>query len=307
ALLALQRGEVDAASGGNSLIPKIQFDALSKEYKVLTAPGEFNLALFFNPLKGFPYDQKAFRQGVVYGLDRKDMVQRLVDGKGIPGPAGALGPGNEFLNKSLPAYDHDKAKAGALFDQIDLRDRNNDGLRDKPDGSAFKVPLSVSSSDTQQAQLVKEYLRAVGIDVDINAVDQQTSDDRGAKGDYEMAIQHFGGLSGDPSGLINRFSSTTRSTSFTRVHGYNNPEFDRVANEQAVEIDLTKRKELVNRMQAILAEDLPQISLYVPEQISFVNDKKFQGFAYTPGCPPCGVTGNKRHLHSGNANPAPAN
>ncbi|HET7719226.1 MAG TPA: ABC transporter substrate-binding protein, partial [Acidimicrobiales bacterium] len=168
----------------------------------------------------------------------------------------------------------------------------------------FKVPLSVSSSDTQQAQLVKEYLRAVGIDVDINAVDQQTSDDRGAKGDYEMAIQHFGGLSGDPSGLITRFTSNSRSTSFTRVHGYNNPEFDKVANDQAVEVDLNKRKELVNRMQAILAEDLPQISLYVPDQIAFVDDKKFKGFAYTPGCPPCGVTGNKRHLHAGNANPA---
>lgn len=307
ALLALDRGEIDAASGGNDLIPKVQFDALAKKFKVLTAPGEFNLALFFNINKGFPYNEKAFRQGVVYGLDRKDMLQRLVDGKGIPGPAGALGPGNEFLNPNLPAYDHDKAKAASLFDSIDLRDRNNDGLRDKPDGTAFKVPLSVSSSDTQQAQLVKEYLRAVGIDVDINAVDQQTSDDRGAKGDYEMAIQHFGGLSGDPSGLINRFSSTTRSTSFTRVHGFDNPEFDKVANEQAVQVDQAKRKELVNRMQAILADELPQISLYVPEQISFVNDKKFQGFAYTPGCPPCGVTGNKRHLQAGNANPAPAN
>lgn len=307
ALLALERGEVDAASGGNGLIPKIQYDALAKKYKVLTAPGEYNLALFFNPNKGFPYNEKAFRQGVVYGIDRKDMVQRLVDGRGIPGPAGALGPGSEFLNKSLPTYDYDKTKAGALFDQIGLRDRNNDGMRDKPDGSAFKIPLSVSSSDNQEAQLTKEYLRAVGLDVDINAVDQQTSDDRGAKGDYEMSIQHFGGLSGDPSGLITRFASNTRSTSFTRVWGYNNPEFDKVANDQAVEIDLAKRKELVNRMQAILADDLPQISLYVPEQISFVDDTKFKGFAYTPGCPPCGVTGNKRHLHSGNANPAPGN
>jgi peptide/nickel transport system substrate-binding protein len=307
ALLALDRGEVDAASGGNSLIPKVQYDALAKKYEVLTAPGEFNLALFFNPLKGFPFNEVAFRQGVVYGLDRTDMVRRLVDGRGIPGPAGALGPGNEFLNKSLPAYAHDKGKANSLFDQIGLRDTNNDGLRDKPDGSAFKVPLSVSSSDTQQAQLVKEYLRAVGIDVEISAVDQQTSDDRGAKGDYEMAIQHFGGLSGDPSGLINRFSSTTRSTSFTRVHGYNNPAFEKVANEQAVEVDVTKRKQLVDQMQAILAEDLPQISLYVPEQISFVNSDKFGGFAYTPGCPPCGVTGNKRHLHTGSAAPAPGN
>ena len=306
-LLALERGEVDAAGGGNTLIPKVQYDALAKKFEVLTAPGEFNLALFFNANKGFPYNEKAFRQGVVYGLDRKDMVQRLVDGKGIPGPAGALGPGNEFLNKNLPPYNYDKAKAASLFDQIDLKDRNNDGLRDKPDGSAFKIPLSVSSSDTQQAQLVKEYLRGVGLDVEINAVDQQTSDDRGAKGDYEMAIQHFGGLSGDPSGLITRFSATTRSTSFTRVHGYNNPAFEKVANDQAVEVDPVKRKALVDQMQAILAEDLPQISLYVPDQISFADTKKFAGFAYTPGCPPCGVTGNKRHLVTGSAAPAPKN
>jgi peptide/nickel transport system substrate-binding protein len=305
ALLALERGEVDAASGGNGLIPQVQYDALAKKYKVLTAPGEYNLALFFNAAKGFPYNEQAFRQGVVYGIDRKDMVERLVNGRGIPGPAGALGPGNDFLNRNLPAYNYDKARAASLFDQINLRDRNNDGMRDRPDGSPFKVPLSVSSSDSQEAQLVKEYLRGVGIDVEINAVDQQTSDDRGAKGDYEMAIQHFGGLSGDPSGLIARFGSTSRSTSFTRVHGYNNPEFDRVANEQAVEVDPAKRRELVNRMQQILAEDLPQISLYVPEQIAFVDAKKFGGFAYTPGCPPCGVYGNKRNLHSGNADPAP--
>ena len=307
ALLALERGEVDAASASNNLVPKVQYDALGKKYKVLTAPGEFNLALFFNQTKGFPYNEAAFRQGVVYGLDRKDMIQRLLDGRGIPGPAGALGPGNEFLNKDLPAYALDKAKAGSLFDQINLRDRNNDGLRDKPDGSPFKILLSVSSSDTQQAQLVKEYLRGVGLDVEIEAVDQQTSDDRGAKGNYEMAIQHFGGLSGDPSGLITRFSATTRSTSFTRVWGYNNPAFEKVASEQAVEIDLTKRKQLVDQMQAIVAEDLPQISLYVPEQISFVDESKFKGFAYTPGCPPCGVTGNKRNLVSGNANPAAKN
>ncbi len=303
ALLALDRGEIDAAGAGNALVPQAQFDALSKRFKVLTAPGEFNLALFFNPNKGFPYDQKAFRQGVVYGLDRKDMVQRLVGGRGIPGPAGALGPGNEFLNRNLPPYDHDKARAAALFDSIDLRDRNNDGLRDRPDGSSFKVPLSVSSSDVQQAQLVKEYLRAVGIDVEIDAVDQQTSDARGSSGDYEMAIQHFGGLSGDPSGLITRFGSNSRSTSFTRVHGYRNPTFDQVANEQASTVDPVKRRALVDQMQAILADDLPQISLYVPEQVTFVNDKKYKGFAYTPGCPPCGASGNKRMMVSGTANP----
>lgn len=307
ALLALERGEVDAASANNALIPKVQYDGLEKRLKVLTAPGEFNLALFFNGAKGFPYNEVAFRQGVVYGLDRKDMVQRLLDGRGVPGPAGALGPGNEFLSKDLPEYPLEKAKSATLLDQVNLRDANGDGLRDKPDGSPFKIPLSVSSSDVQQAQLVKEYLRAVGLDVEISAVDQQTSDARGSKGDYEMAIQHFGGLSADPSSLITTFSATTKSTSFTRVHGYNNPRFEQVAREQASTVDVAKRRQLVDQMQAILAEDLPRISLYVPEQVSFADTKKFGGFAYTPGCPPCGVTGNKRHLVSGSAAPAPGN
>lgn len=306
ALLALDRGEIDAASGGNTLIPQAQFDALSKRFEVLTAPGEFNVALFFNLNKGFPYDQKAFRQGVVYGIDRKDMLERLVGGRGVPGPAGALGPGNKFLNKDLPPYNYDKAKAASLFDSIDLRDRNNDGMRDNPDGSPFTIPLSVSSTDVQQAQLVKEYLRAVGLNVEISAVDQQTSDARGASGDYEMAIQHFGGLSGDPSGLINRFGSTSRSTSFTRVHGYRNPTWDQIANEQAGEMNEARRRQLVDQMQAILAEDLPQISLYVPEQVAFADTRKYKGFAYTPGCPPCGVSGNKRMMVTGNADPAPA-
>ena len=306
ALLALERGQVDAASGGNQLIPKVQYDSLAKRFKVLTAPGEFNLALFFNGAKGFPYNEVAFRQGVVYALDRKDMVQRLLDGRGIPGPAGALGPGNDFLNKDLPEYPLDRAKSAALLDQVGLRDANGDGVRDRPDGSPFKIPLSVSSSDVQQAQLVQEYLRAVGLAVDISAVDQQTSDARGSSGDYEMAIQHYGGLSGDPSTLITQFSANTRSTSFTRVHGYSNPRFEQIAREQATTVDVAKRRQLVNQMQSILAEDLPRISLYVPEQVSFVDDEKFGGFAYTPGCPPCGVTGNKRHLVAGSAAPVPA-
>lgn len=160
------------------------------------------------------------------------------------------------------------------------------GLRDKPDGFVVQDP-PVGQLRVHPAGLAGEgVLRAVGLDADISAVNQQTADDRGANGDYEMAIQSFGGLSGDPSGLITRFTSNTRSTSFTLAHGYNNSEFDKLANEQAVEFDPVKRKQLVDQMQAILAEDLPQISLYVPEQVTFVDSKRFDGFAYTPGCPP---------------------
>ncbi len=303
-LLALQRGEIASASSGNSVIPQAQYDALSKQFRVLTAPGEFNVALFFNANAGFPYDQAPFRQAVAYALDRQDMVKRVVSGRGVPGSAGALGPGNPFLNRNLPPYNFDLNRARSMLDQVGLRDANGDGTRDRPDGSPFTIPLLTSSSDNQQAQLILEYLRAAGLRVEITAVDQATSDARNTRNEYEMAVVHFGGLSSDPSGLVSRFSSTTRSQSFTRVPSYRNPEFDRLAAEQAVTLDRAKRQELVDRMQVILAEDLPQLSLYVPEQISFVDDRVFKGWAYTPGCPPCGVSLNKRNLFTGTATPA---
>ena len=226
-LLSLQRGELDSATTGNGqsgsgAIPQTQIDAMTKNFKMFTAPGEFNVSLFFNQTKGFPYDQKAFRQAVAFSLDRKDMVQRLLNGKGVPGPAGALGPANPFLNTRTPEYALDLGKARTMLDQVGLKDVNGDGMRDKPDGSAFSIPLLTSNLDTTTAQLVSEQLRAAGLKVDLVTVDQPTSDARDTRGEYDMAIVHFGGLSSDPNGLVNRFASTSRAQSFTRVQGFKN-------------------------------------------------------------------------------------
>ena len=60
-LTALQQGQLDSADTGNGqsgtgAISQQQIDALSQQFKQLTAPGEFNVALFFNQAVGFPYD-----------------------------------------------------------------------------------------------------------------------------------------------------------------------------------------------------------------------------------------------------------
>ena len=302
-LLALQNGELDAASAGNGSIPESQFNQLSKDFKLLTAKGEFNEALFFNLSAGFPYDNVDFRHAVAYALDREDMVKRLASGRGVPGSSGQLGPANSYLNPDLPAYALDPDKANTLLDKVGLKDADGDGVRDKPDGSSFSIPLLASSRDSDQAQLVIEYLKAVGLEVDLTTVDQPTSDSRDSSGDYDMAIVHFGGLSSDPNVLTTRFASTSKSKSFTRVTGYANSKFDDLAAEAATTVDIDARTQIVYQMQSILAEDLPALSMYVPDQLYFVNDQFFQGWAFTPMCPPCGVGKNKRNLSSGSADP----
>lgn len=305
-LLALQRGQVDAASPPNtSPVAASQLAALGKQFKLLTAPGEFNEALFFNLSAGFPYDQTAFRQAVAYALDRPDMLKRLAGGKGVPGSAGGLGPDNPYLDTSLPNYPHDPARAEALLDRVGLRAPSGGGLRTNPDGSAFTIPLLSSATDSQVAQLVQQYLRAVGLNVQISSVDQSTSDAADAKGSYKMAVVHFGGLGSDPSLLTQRFASTFKGKSFTRVTGYQNPTFDQLAARQATTVNMAQRKKLVDQMQSILANDIPELPLYIPQQLTFVNPKVFHAWAYTPACPPCGVGMNKRMLVTGSSAPAP--
>lgn len=302
-LLALQRGEVDAASGLQANIPDAQLNALSEKYELLTARGEYNVQLFFNQDQGFPYSEKAFRQGVVYALDRTNLIDVMVGGAGLPGSAGHLGPANAHLNEDLPPYDFDPDRAAELFDEIGLVDSDGDGDRDLPDGSEFVIPFVTSERDIEEARLVEGYLGEVGVRTKIESVDQSTMDARAAANNYSMAIVHFGGLSGDPSRLADRFATTSKGGSFTRIPSMSNEEFDMLAAEQATILDMDERGEVLDRMQEILAEEMPAIGLYVPDQRTFVNAEKYQGWGYTPGCPPCGASMNKRSLVTGSAEP----
>lgn len=299
-ILALEQGQLSSASSGNSAVPASQQAALKKSFTELTAPGEFNEALFVNSGGGFPYDQVDFRHAVAYALNHQDMLTRLVGGLGIPGSAGGLGPSNSFLDPNVATYPFNPNMAEALLNQLGLKLPAGATYRTMPDGSALTIPLLSSASDIQQAQLVQQYLRNVGLDSKIDSVDQATSDASDAAGQYKMAIVHFGGLAADPSALVSRFASTSKSKSFTRVTGYVNPTFDMLAAQQETTVDPAARKQVVFQMQAIIATDLPELPLYIPEQVSYVNTKVFNGWGYTPGCPPCSVSMNKRQLVSGN-------
>lgn len=52
-------------------------------------------------------------------------------------------------------------------------------------------------------------------------------------------------------------------------------------------------------MQKILAEDLPVVSLYVPDRVMLYHKGGFTNWYFTPGCSPCGATSNKHMLVTG--------
>jgi peptide/nickel transport system substrate-binding protein len=302
-LLALQRDQVDAGEILEDPAPDAQIKAFEANSKFTELEGSYDwmLALHINLSKGFPYDRKEFRQAVAYALDRKDMVSRLLAGRGEPQSVGGLTIGHPMLAPDLPTYDRDVARAKGLLDGLGMKDTNGDGLRETPDGKPFVQELQANNRfNSKSSELIKEYLHEVGIDVKISILDKAAADDSAGKGNYTMALIGYGGMTGDPDqNLRSRYAASPKSTSFTRAIGYSNAEVTDLANRQLTTLDPAQRKALVQQIQRIVADDIPIIPLYTPKRMTFYKAGIFDNWYYTPGCTPCRGTRNKHMLVTG--------
>jgi peptide/nickel transport system substrate-binding protein len=285
-LLALRRGEVDTAGiGFEQGVPDAALDVFEDpRFGKVEAPGETTTALHFNLAKGFPFDDKRFRQAVAYAVDRKDLVKRILLGRGAPGSMGGLAPSNTYAAADLPVYDVDVNRAKALLDEIGLKDATGDGVRDLPSGGSFRPELLTTPRwNPKTVELVQEYLKAVGIEVRVSSVDYPSFDAATAEARYELALIAYGGLGGDPDSLRTRLSSRLNPRSFSRVHGYVNPRFDDLAARQQAAVDRAERTAIVKDMQRIIADDVPMISLYLANRMQLFDKAVFDAWYFTPG------------------------
>ncbi len=62
------------------------------------------------------------------------------------------------------------------------------------------------------------------------------------------------------------------------MSGYNNPEFDKLADAQRLVTDSMERQKLIYRMQELILEDLPYLPLYNPNIIEATLNQRFQGW-----------------------------
>jgi peptide/nickel transport system substrate-binding protein len=285
-LKALTGGEIDVAqlSETTPVPDEVLAQYKAPAYGTVSASGTGGTILHFNLTKGFPYDNKQFRQAFAYAIDRKDLVRRILLGRGEPAMTGLLQPSDSpWIAPNLPTYDRDVVKAKALLDQAGLRDLNGDGIRDMPNGDPFRPELlTAASANPKTAELVSENLRDVGIGVTIKTVDKTSADAATSDGRYEMALISYG-IGTDPESQRTLVSSKSTSSSFGKVFGFVNARFDELAVGQATQTDVAKRTAMAQEMQRILADELPVIPLYVSSRTTVYGANVVTGLYYTPG------------------------
>ena len=165
-------------------------------------------------------------------------------GSGLEGSQGYLPPTHSMYNKNLPAYSYNVEKAKELMK-----------------GKTFEVELLVGNSpkEVKIAELIKIRLEEIGISVKVVSIDSKARDARVRDTDYQMAIMKSGGMGADPDMLREIYSSKSKEV---ELAGYHNEVLDELLSEQSTEKDVEKRKELIYKIQEVLAEEIPMLLLY---------------------------------------------
>lgn len=233
----------------------------------------FNLKLPF-------FKDKRVRQAIAYAIDKNEIVDVILFGLGSPA-TGPYVPNTWPYNPYVKEYKYDPDKAKQLLKEAGW-EPNSEGILEK-DGRPFEFTIRTNMGNTLRmntATIIQWRLAKIGIKVKIEAIEWSTFVNEFIdKRRFEAVILGWSiGL--DPDQYDIWYSGKTKEKEFNFV-SYNNPEVDRLLEEGRRTFDIKKRKKAYDRIQEILADELPYIFLYVPDATPIVHGK-FKGIRPTP-------------------------
>ena len=259
-VLAFENGEIDYTRISQDVISRFADDP---QYAFSIDPPYNGVRLMFN-MTGSLAD-KNLRHAIAYAINQEEIITNVARGAGRPGNAGYIPTEHPYYNADAVNYAYNPDKAIELLN-----------------GKTYTFTLRTSESDVRVAELVKLYLEAVGITVEIEASDTKTNDQNVTTGNYELILQSVGGYGKDPDYLHAIFHTKDQSNSVSGsvLYGYSNPEVDALSEQQMTEMDSVARKALIMNLQELIAEDLPVYTIYNKTATNVYRPEKYDGWMY---------------------------
>lgn len=249
-LAAFEKGEIDMLY--SNALPYTEISRVSKFPKVDVVTSDVSGAALIGIIntRAPPYNDKRVRQAIAHAIDRKFISTNVMpDLSRIQ--VGPLPPTFPLCNKSLKDYEFDAAKANQILDEA--------GFPRKADGTRFDFRLMWPAYDiriTKMADVIKQNLSAIGVNARLEPLERGTMNQKGFIGEqFDMLIDSYA-LGPDPDigteRLYNTNNILTPPGVFTNNSAYSNPELDKLFDQQRVQIDFAKRKEIYDKIQEII-------------------------------------------------------
>ena len=205
-----------------------------------------------------PFDNPDLRKALKYGIDRQEMVDKILLGHGVIGNDHPIGPSYQYYASDLEQtpYDPDKAKFHM----------KKSGLGD--------ITINLSSSDAafagavDAAQLYQASAKKAGIDIKVvrEANDGYWSNVWGKK---PWCASYWGGYTTE---------DTMFSTGYAPGAAWNDTQWDdkafnKLMIEARAELDTSKRREMYGEMQRILRDEGGVVTPMFANAVTARNDK----------------------------------
>jgi len=264
----LQAGRVDIAPMPTSLSPdavrRLEGDP-NLQVKVFNGS---NVNLLTINTASPPLDNVKVRQAIAYAIDRESLIKNLLLGLGkiahsiIPEESWAYSPGQ--------TYTYNPARAKQLLDEAGFRDPDGDGPRmrfDKP--IVYKLSGS-SIAGRQYAGVIQNYLKEVGIPMEIQTPEQNTLFDELKRGNFQISYTQWVGGNQDPIFYKDLFATSeipTQTRAARNRSRYSNKELDALIDEAVSTFDRDKAKELYRKIQDIVSRDVPVFPLWYQSNV----------------------------------------
>jgi peptide/nickel transport system substrate-binding protein len=212
-----------------------------------------------------------FRQAVSAAIDREGIVRLVYSGRATP-IWDQVTPGNKlWLDENVAHPPRSLQHARELLKSAAFSWKTDGSLVD-PHGDHVEFSILTSSSNAQRtkiATIVQDDLTQLGMTVQVIPLEFRAMVDRLLNThNYEAAVMGLFSGDADPTSEMNVWLSSGETHLWhPRQEKPATPwesEMDRLMQQQLVTLDYAKRKKLYDRVQAIVAEQLPLICLVSP-------------------------------------------
>jgi peptide/nickel transport system substrate-binding protein len=226
------------------------------------------------------FSDRSVRRAIAHAINKKEIIAGVLLGYGTP-CTGPFPPESWAYNSDVADIEFDPGKAAGMLSSLGWV-KNSMGLLEK-DGRIFSFTVITNQGNEARmkaAQIIKEQLRHVGIEMKIKVLEWQAMlHEFIDKRRFEAVLMGWG-LSRDPDLHDIWHSSKTKEGEFNFI-SYKNAEVDRLLIAGRQTFDIGKRKNIYRRIHQILAEDQPTIFLYVPDALTVIH-KRFRGIEKAP-------------------------
>jgi peptide/nickel transport system substrate-binding protein len=260
AVLAFVSGKFDTAGG---LSPPMMKDITSQVPGVICeqSPGTVNRHVIINRSRP-PFDNPELRRAMSLTLDREAFIDIVSQGQGEiggvlqPPPGGLWGMPPEML-ATLPGYDTDIEKNRGQARQI---------MQKLGYGPNNPLKIAVSASDISfyrdPAIVLIDQLKQIYIDAELEAIDSTRYYPKIMREEYTVGL-NLQTSGPDPDPILELFYGCRSSLNWDH---YCNKDVDRLIQQQSVEGDPARRKEILWAIERKLAEDDTRPIIYYADR-----------------------------------------